>query len=447
MARTKHPSHLYRRGDNFHFRCRVPNTQQLLRASLRTGDKLVALTLAAHLSLLVKQEIIKDAESLLAHRNRLVKDSRTDFEATRDDNRTEAPLIQSQKGPRRQKNRNLRLNQLIARFLDEAARLELWQEKHHKDMHNALKVCVEILGDIPINEFDLDKAISYRDGLIKYPYKRSTAKQFQGKSLVQIEKMQYKRISQTTVSNHLRKLSTFSNWLVDNGYIPKSPMVKIKVKKERSDKEAVRPFNQAELSRLFQSEIFTKKKYYLPYHYWLPLLGYYTGARIEELCQLYVDDLVVAEGHYCIRIDNKHEDQKLKTTNSRRLIPIHPHLIELGFWQFAQETQLLQGHTRLFPDLNKIGGKDGQYSHAASKWFGRYRKRVKVIENDTVFHSFRHGFIDQLREHGVDNYLIKRLVGHTGNGTTETIYGRQSPVTSTAKAISSLTKLELSRAK
>lgn len=231
MARTKHPTHLYRRGDNFHFRCRVPNTQQLLRTSLRTGDKLAAMTLAAHLSLLVKQEIIKDAQSLSTHRDKLINDIRTGSKATRAENRIEAPMIQSKDRPKSQKNRKPRLNQLITRFLDEAARLELWQEKHHKDMHNALKVCLEILGDIPINEFDLDKAISYRDGLIKYPYKRSTAKQFQGKSLVQIEKMQYKRISQTTVSNHLRKLSTFSNWLVDNGYISKSPMGESKSKK------------------------------------------------------------------------------------------------------------------------------------------------------------------------------------------------------------------------
>ncbi|PSW07547.1 hypothetical protein [Photobacterium lipolyticum] len=108
--------------------------------------------------------------------------------------------------------------------------------------------------------------------------------------------MEYRTISLTTVTNHIRKLNTFSNWLVENGYLQKNPLAKVKVKKDRSDKEAVRPFTQEELSILFQTDIYTKKKYYRAYHYWLPLLGYYTGARNEELCQLYTDDLVLAEG-------------------------------------------------------------------------------------------------------------------------------------------------------
>lgn len=437
MARSTHPIHLYRRGDNYHFCCRMPKSQKPLRISLLTGDKNTAMSLAVQLSVLTKQGTITCSKELKFQRDRISHSEIDRIPAPTPDNEKPAqPLPTST----RQKPR---LKTLIPLFLEEGSRLELWRGKHQKDMQNALRVFLEIVGDIRTDEFDLNQSLYYRDGLIKYPYKRHDTKRFQGKTLSQVAKMEHRTISLTTVTNHLRKLNTFSNWLVENGYLQKNPLAKVKVKKDRSDKEAVRPFTQEELSILFQSEIYTKKKYYRAYHYWLPLLGYYTGARIEELCQLYTDDLVLAEGHHCIRIDNTHDDQKLKTPSSRRLIPLHPHLIELGFWSFAQENKLIHGQERLFPDLNKIGGEDGQYSHAVSKWFGRHRRRLGITDNKTVFHSFRHGFIDQLRMLEVDTYLIKVLVGHAGKGTTETIYGNQSPVALTAKSIFDINRLAL----
>ena len=40
--------------------------------------------------------------------------------------------------------------------------------------------------------------------------------------------------------------------------------------------------------RKLKSESIDKNK---PAYYWVPLLGQYTGARLNELCQLYVNDI------------------------------------------------------------------------------------------------------------------------------------------------------------
>lgn len=62
----------------------------------------------------------------------------------------------------------------------------------------------------------------------------------------------------------------------------------------------------------------------------------YTGARANEICQLYADDVQQVDGVWCLNIRDNRPDQKLKTINSARLIPIHSSLIAGGFIDFVQ---------------------------------------------------------------------------------------------------------------
>jgi hypothetical protein len=61
----------------------------------------------------------------------------------------------------------------------------------------------------------------------------------------------------------------------------------------------------------------------------LPLLGLYTGARIEEMCSLYLEDFRIEHGIHVISINSNH-DKKLKSKAAQRLIPVHPQLELLG---------------------------------------------------------------------------------------------------------------------
>ena len=47
-------------------------------------------------------------------------------------------------------------------------------------------------------------------------------------------------------------------------------------------------------------------------------LGLYTGARIEELCRLKVDDIITEDNHRALRI------AKSKTQAGTRTVPLHP---------------------------------------------------------------------------------------------------------------------------
>jgi integrase len=114
------------------------------------------------------------------------------------------------------------------------------------------------------------------------------------------------------------------------------------------------------------------------------LLGLYTGARLEELCQLHQEDVRDEEGIWVISINDQGE-KKLKTHASKRIIPVHPKLIELGLPDYVTSQQD-KGETRLFPELTR--GRDG-YSTAASKWFSRYRQSIGLFNQSPPkdFHS------------------------------------------------------------
>jgi integrase len=57
-------------------------------------------------------------------------------------------------------------------------------------------------------------------------------------------------------------------------------------------------FTNEELTALFHSKEYTEDTFDMPWKFWLPLLGLYTGCRIEELCQLNITDIKKIFGYW-----------------------------------------------------------------------------------------------------------------------------------------------------
>jgi integrase len=155
---------------------------------------------------------------------------------------------------------------------------------------------------------------------------------------------------------------------------------------------------------------------------------------LEELCQLRVDDFIQQQGINCIRIDDSREGQNLKNASSRRILRLHPAFIDLGLMQHVESVRST-GADRLFPELEAVRGKLG---HAPSKWFGRYKTKMGITDPRKTFHSFRHTLIDDLRDAGVQDSLIKRIAGHEDGAVTFSVYGSRSPLKAMAEALGSI---------
>ena len=154
--------------------------------------------------------------------------------------------------------------------------------------------------------------------------------------------------------------------------------------------------------------------------YWVPLIGLFTGMRLQEILQLYVEDVYSQDGIWVFDLNQNHEDQRLKSPHSRRLVPIHPSLIQLGILEHLKMRKTTGKSQRLFPDAEMAS--DGTYSSIFSKWFGRYLKNMNIKTDKTSFHSLRHNVKDLFRQSGESDELAENFVGRS-TGSTGEAYG------------------------
>ena len=224
-----------------------------------------------------------------------------------------------------------------------------------------------------------------------------------------------------TVNKHLMRVSALFAWAKKHGYVRENYFDKLTLKKKRRAHEERAAFTETELTALFGTDQYRDHRFLHPHYYWLPLLGLYTGARLEELCQLHLEDLHEVDGIWVFDINDTGE-KKLKTPASERLIPLHAHLITLGLLEYLERLRA-RGEIRLFPKLKR--GRDG-YSQAASRWFSRYREPLG-LQNQTPrkdFHSFRHTFANTLKQQGIEEVQVAALIGHSKGGITFERYGK-----------------------
>ena len=165
-------------------------------------------------------------------------------------------------------------------------------------------------------------------------------------------------ISEKTQTHYLEEWNVFFNWAVDCGYMAANPARRMKKKQDLADLTEERPpFTAKELELIFTDLGKTK----LPngpksFRYWIPLIGLYQGMRLNEICQLYLDDILVVDGLPCIRIQaNRQRKQRVKNSSSIRTIPIHSTLLKLGFLDFClrRMRQKSRKNDQLFEELTQ----------------------------------------------------------------------------------------------
>jgi integrase len=233
------------------------------------------------------------------------------------------------------------------------------------------------------------------------------------------------------VNKWLNCLGAVLNWSRKNGLIPdevqwSDPVSGMRLTEERSNRQ---PWEPEELSLLFGSPIYLQRERPLggkgEAAFWLPFLAIFSGARLNELAPLSVDDvkLDTASGvSFITVIEDQDAGRSVKTDSSIRAVPIHPKLIRIGFLDFVEHVRRSGGPSaRLFPKLTP--GPKGGFGEAFSKWFGRYKRDLGIDNPSSVFHSFRHGFKDALRAAGVNEDVNDALTGHSGGNAVARGYG------------------------
>lgn len=148
-----------------------------------------------------------------------------------------------------------------------------------------------------------------------------------------------------------------------------------------------------------------------PARWWLPLLALYSGGRAQELAQLHTQDIEEVAGIWGFHIAARFPGQKLKNSQSRRFVPLHPALLDAGLVTYRDELVAMLGEGPLFPGL---GAKPGD---AIGDWFNRTYLRNQCHIQGQVFHCFRHSFITAADRAGIPEARIARITGHGQGGS------------------------------
>ena len=244
-----------------------------------------------------------------------------------------------------------------------------------------------------------------------------------------------KSISIKTVNLHLEFYSGLFNHAIQSGRIIHSPVSGVKFSDKRKKQGLNDPFPKADLIKLFNSDRYKFDKFERGWMFWLPILLLYTGARVEEICQLYIDDIKPINDIWVLDIDETRSDQKVKD-HEKRYIPMHPFITEeLKFVEYAHSLPDQTG--RLFPDLKRQGTKskrkDGKdrlrYGHYPStNWFPKFKRNecgIVATRYRKTIHSFRHNVASCLMEHDVQEYVIAMFMGHEHDQISTGRYGQK----------------------
>ncbi|MGN7982235.1 DUF6538 domain-containing protein [Burkholderia sp. 22313] len=160
-----------------------------------------------------------------------------------------------------------------------------------------------------------------------------------------------------------------------------------------ADPEAQRDaYTVDELNRLYASRVYVHGhrpgKGGREAAYWVPLLGLYTGARLEDLCRLRTRDAVQRAGVWCLHLHDTKREHRTGEENIMRHVPVHRTLLRLGWLDYVQAQD---AGGLLFPHLKP--NKYGQLSAMWSTWFAEYLDAdVGLPDPRLDFHSFRHTF-------------------------------------------------------
>ncbi|MGR3512954.1 MAG: DUF6538 domain-containing protein [Paracoccaceae bacterium] len=321
------------------------------------------------------------------------------------------------------------LSAAIKLWVDEKSR-GAWSPKVRDDHLAWTDLFIEIAGDRPINTYRKEDARAFKSVLMKLPANSRKKPETRGLAAriaaEKAEQLGLEPMSASTVNKALNRVGAFWNWAEGHfDDLPTGLMKGLKIKIAVSPRDQRDAFSLVQMQTLFSSPLFSSCRserfcskpgthvMTATAKFWLPLLGLFSGARLNELCQLQIDDVKEEAGVALLNVTNEGDDQSVKTNSGKRRLPVHSTLIALGFLDFVS-LQRERKAPRLFPELRQ--DKYGYFSEGYSKFFSRYLERIGVKTAKTSFHSFRHNFEDACRNGGVPPNIMDALQGHAERG-------------------------------
>lgn len=372
--------------------------------------------------------------------------------------RLQAPLEDTQGAPRSSipdcspsAESALPLSAHLPAFVDLMVSRKMWTGQTELQNRTTYRMFFDVVGDLPVQSYGRRELSTFFDLLRSLPALYSKKPEWRDLPLSSFRDASVRGsaelLSMKTIKRHFAALGKLFDHLKAHGvYVGPNPAHEFSFPQKGRANRRRDQWEGPELTQLFSSpvwqgclsasrrtepgaEIIKDEKY------WLPLLGLYHGNRLEEFAQLRLGDVRTDGGIMYLDI-NDEDGKQVKNDQSKRRVPVHPKLIELGFLDYARRIAKAS-QDPLFPNL-KPQGPDGKLGTSFTKWFTRYRQDIGVYRKGLDYHSFRHGVTTKLMDASVTDAIVDELTGHAGQGTSRAVYKKDLSMSTLFDAISKI---------
>lgn len=326
-----------------------------------------------------------------------------------------------------------RLSEMVALNLANLARGPKKATPATRDRRYILDMLLDMVGDKPVADVTHEDANAMADVLASWPRRRTDYPEFHDMPARRVAAITKKKklttIQRSTQGKHLMALNAFFNWCVETQTIPENPFHYVDNARYRDaipKKKDI--FSTQDLQAIFAPQHVSR--YTEPHKYWVPLISLFTGMRVNEISQLYVDDIQTdtvtdEEGveHTLLYFDITpfREGQSIKTGYSVRRMPVPARLLELGFERYVADVRE-SGTAHLFPGLQWPEGGPGR---TTSRWFNQHHLRhtCGITSAKKSLHCFRHTLTTRCDRAHVPQSVIQTINGHSdGQGVDARTY-------------------------
>lgn len=315
------------------------------------------------------------------------------------------------------------LGQAVEDFIGEYSRQ--WAAKTTTQNRAYLNILIEYFGpDRLLATITKQDASEVKKVLQALPSSRNTKPALKDLPLKEAVKVTgHKIISPKTINSHIQMFASFFDWAERHGHAPHKLFENMKVAKAKNAETTVKPYTEEQTAGIF-SELTDNPSGLVKKgsHKWGTLLGLFTGARLNEICQLDIADIQQDGDTWFLNITDEGDDNKsVKAKASRRKVPLHSELIRLGFLDFVESRK---HGKRLFPDYSY--NVNGGYGRNLGRWYNEsFLPKLGIKKPGIVFHSLRHTMVTRLGRADVPEPIYQCIVGHARAGVTQQVYLRE----------------------
>ncbi|WP_417227948.1 site-specific integrase [Amphritea sp.] len=243
-------------------------------------------------------------------------------------------------------------------------------------------------------------------------------------------------LSADTARSYFQLCTALVKFAYDEDIIQTNFAADLSLNVSKGATDSYRPFEPEDLRKLLNGSVYRsielpRQRTLVDSYFWAPLLAMYTGGRINELCQLHIRDIKCEQSQqtddviWYFNITDDELDQSTKNETSKRQVPIHNQLIELGFLDYVEmrrQAATSEAET-LFPAMKYC--KNNGWGRETGRWFNGETASPGYLDSvglasrkNKTFHSFRHTAARTLRNKGVEESDIAAAIGHEHKTTT-----------------------------